>query len=129
MGWEQYQGSSKEGLRRCLPSVNFVHFTMHAPRRRDVATVPQVPDADSRNRYITMGRPGETEKVVKGMQAAGVDPDDGNCLLGPELPGISSTEARLAIAAGDEAALARLLYPRGTEWCLAFSPWGRLDTD
>lgn len=128
MGWEAREGVSIRGLRRRWPNITFVHFTMNGAD--DVAKYRKYLHAEPRNRYITMGRPGETEKVVKGMQAAGVDPEDGNCLLGPELPDISSTEARHAIAAGDEAALARLLHPRVAEWCLRHSPWcRRVDLD
>ena len=126
MGWEAREGVSKRELLRRWPNVNFVHFKMNGAD--DVAKYRKYLHANSLNRYITMGRPGETEKVVKGMQAAGVDPEDGNCLLGPELPDISSTEARHAIAAGDETTLARLLHPRVAEWCLTNSPWRRLDT-
>merc|ERR1719188_421991 len=76
------------------------------------------------SRFITMGRPGYTEKVAQGMADNRVDPDAGYFILGPELPDISSTQARLGLAAGDRKALEPLLHPRVTEWCLSHEPYG-----
>ena len=47
---------------------------------------------------ITMGRPGATEAVERAARRAGVDLDAGRFIMGPELPDISSSEAREALA-------------------------------
>ena len=47
---------------------------------------------------ITMGRPGATEAVEGAARRAGVDLDAGRFIMGPELPDISSSEAREALA-------------------------------
>ena len=65
-----------------------------------------------------MGRPGDTERVLAGARDAGLDLDDGNFVMGPELPNISSTAARAALAQKDMPALKRLLHPRVAAWCL-----------
>ena len=49
-------------------------------------------------RMITMGRPGATEAVERAARRAGVDLDAGRFIMGPELPDISSSEAREALA-------------------------------
>merc|ERR1719350_2370523 len=65
-----------------------------------------------------MGRPGYTEQVQEGMVKAGVDPDRGYFILGPELPDISSTAVREALVTGDRKALEDLLHPKVAEWCI-----------
>lgn len=69
-------------------------------------------------RMIIMGRPGSTQQVLKGMQDCEIDPEDGKCFLGPELPDISSTAAREAIMKGDEALLCSMLHPAVADWLL-----------
>ena len=54
--------------------------------------------AGPRMRMITMGRPGATEAVERAARRAGVDLDAGRFIMGPELPDISSSEAREALA-------------------------------
>merc|ERR1719220_3234213 len=80
--------------------------------------------ASRRARFITMGRPGYTEGVVKGMKGAGVDPEQGYFILGPELPDISSTAVREALATGDRKALEGLLHPKVAEWCIEHGAFG-----
>ena len=65
-------------------------------------------DACAQRRYITMGRPGYTDKVLDGAKARGTPSK--YFVVGPELPDISSTLAREAIARGDAATLQTLLH-------------------
>jgi len=60
---------------------------------------------------VTVGRQGHTQQVLEGMRRCGVDPEDGRFVVLPDLPDISSTEARRALLAGDAAALERMLDP------------------
>merc|ERR1711924_105782 len=69
-------------------------------------------------RMITMGRPGFTEEVFAGMAECNIDPDDGICFLGPELPDISSTAARDASLRGDCDTLLAMLHPAVANWLL-----------
>ena len=85
-------------------------------------------------RIIVMGRPGSTEAVLEGMatarngrgQPAPISEDDANFVLGPELPDISSSAARAATSAGDEAALRDLVHPLVSEWLLE-QEWAGVD--
>lgn len=62
------------------------------------------------NRFITIGRPGFTEQLLTAL-AAREDDTDGCFLVGPELPDVSATEARRALARGDAPAATALLHP------------------
>ena len=52
-----------------------------------------------------------------------VDLDAGYLVMGPELPDISSSAAREALARGDRARAAALLHPAVLEWCEKHGPW------
>lgn len=119
---EQYEGECIPVLGELWPKLTFVHFTMNGAD--DVAKYKKFLWSSPTSRFITMGRPGSTEEVVKGMARAGIDPDDGYCILGPELPDISSTAVRRALKQGDQGSLASLLHPRVAEWCLENKPFG-----
>merc|ERR1711920_648700 len=58
-----------------------------------------------------------------GMASCGVDLDAGLFILGPELPDISATEARRALASSDVETLSSMLHPAVTEWCLHHGPY------
>merc|ERR1711988_429482 len=97
-------GASMDDLACRWPRLNFVHFIMNGAD--DVVKYRKWTYAKHGNgRYITMGRPGDTQKVVAGMRSAGIDPEAGAFVLGPELPDMSSTDARAAVTRGDRAAL------------------------
>merc|ERR1719263_2224755 len=70
-----------------------------------------------------MGRPGDTDEVVRAALRAGVDLDAGRFIMGPELPDISSSEARKALARGDLTAAARCLHPSVLAWCHEAAVW------
>jgi len=106
-------------LRSRFPNVTFVHFDMNGAD--DVAKYRKWASAGPNNRMITMGRPGFTERVQAGIARAGVEPK--HCILGPELPDISSTAARDASAAGDVKALLQLLHPAVAEYLLQRDGW------
>merc|ERR1719226_349513 len=84
----------------------------------DVAKYRKWVGAGPKHRMITMGRPGFTERVRAGIASAGVAPQ--HCVLGPELPDISSTAARDASAAGDAK---QLLHPAVAEYLLQRDGW------
>ena len=50
------------------------------------------------------------------MRKEGISCDAAHCILGPELPEISSTDARQAIARKDMAAARRLLAEEVVRW-------------
>mmetsp|Transcript_82105 Transcript_82105/g.190657 ORF Transcript_82105/g.190657 Transcript_82105/m.190657 type:complete len:248 (-) Transcript_82105:64-807(-) len=120
---ELWHGGHRELLPR-WPHLNFVVFDMNGAD--DVVKYQKWRWAGAKwdgavYRLITIGRPGFTSSVVKGMQQLRLDPDDGHCIIGPELPDISSTAARAAAARGDYEALKPLLHPAVAEWLLANS--------
>merc|ERR1719356_1138041 len=113
-------------LRSRFPKLRFVEFDMNGAD--DVARYRKWIGAGPKHRMITMGRPGFTERVRAGIASAGVAPQ--HCLLGPELPDISSTAARDASAAGDAKALLQLLHPAAAEYLLQRDGWpGLAETD
>lgn len=63
-----------------------------------------------------MGRPGSTEAVRRGMASANVAAE--HCILGPELPDISSSQARETSAAGDWGGVLQMLHPAVAVWLL-----------
>lgn len=113
---EDYQGLELGRLREAWPTLNFIHFIMNGAD--DVAKYQKYRYSSARYRYITMGRRGYTETVVRGMEAANVDPEAGYFIMGPELPDISSTDVRKALSSRNAAALESLLSPRVAEWCM-----------
>jgi nicotinic acid mononucleotide adenylyltransferase len=106
-------------LRSRFPNLKFVEFDMNGAD--DVAKYRKWVGAGPRHRMITMGRPGFTERVRAGIASAGVAPQ--HCILGPELPDISSTAARDASAAGDAKTLLQLLHPAVAEYLLQRDGW------
>lgn len=121
MGCEAHEGISLARLSQRWPQLRFWEFTMNGAD--DVVKYRKWAWAGPNRRFLTMGRPGSTAQVLEGMRAAGIDPDDGHFVLGPELQDISSTAARRALAAGDELAVARMLHPDVADWCRRHAPW------
>lgn len=103
-------------LRAEFPRLTFSHFQMNGAD--DVVKHSKWCMAGPDNRMITMGRPGATERVLKGMAEIGLPLDSGDFVMGPELPDISSTEVRAALDRRDAVRLRDLLHPRVMEWCL-----------
>ncbi|KAL1498724.1 hypothetical protein AB1Y20_014034 [Prymnesium parvum] len=99
-----------EQLRARWPRLEIIHFRLNGAD--DVARYHkwQLPTSEG-SRYVTVGRQGHTQQVLEGMRRCGVDPEDGRFVVLPDLPDISSTEARRALLAGDAAALERMLDP------------------
>ena len=121
LSWESCREGETVGLlRQTHPHLHFVHFFMNGAddvvRYRKYRVGPQ-------HRMIVLGRPGYTAKALAGARQAGIDPDAGNFVMGPELPDISSSAAREALARGDRARAAALLHPAVLEWCEEHGPW------
>ena len=121
LGWEDYEGEMLAELQRSHPHLVFEHFYMNGAD--DVLRHAKYEWAGPRTRMITMGRPGDTEEVVRAALRAGVDLDAGCFIMGPELPDISSSEARKALARGDLTAAARCLHPSVLAWCHEAGVW------
>lgn len=122
-GCQDYEGKAVWELAERWPELRFVHFSMNGAD--DVVKYGKYMWCGPRYRLITMGRPGFTEEVRRGMTEAKIDADSGFCILGPELPDISSTAVRQAIIAGKVEALEALLDPKVAQWCVtnkAFDP-------
>lgn len=118
---ESREGESLGELRRTHPHLSFVHFTMNGAD--DVRRRRKYTWAGAEMRLITMGRPGDTQAVVEAAERAGVDLDEGHFIMGPELPDISSSEARKTLARGDVAAAAQHLHPAVLDWCRGRGLW------
>ena len=119
LSWESCgEGETVGLLRKTHPHLHFVHFIMNGAddvvRYRKYRVGPQ-------HRMIVLGRPGYTAKALAGARR--VDLDAGNFVMGPELPDISSSAAREALARGDRARAAALLHPAVLEWCEEHGPW------
>jgi len=121
IAWEAREGETVDALTKSYPHLSFVPFTMNGAD--DVLRYRKWSWAGPAMRMITMGRPGDTQAVIDGARRAGVDLDAGHFLIGPELPDISSSAARWAIAHGDTAAAARHLHPRVLAWCRENNVW------
>jgi len=86
----------------------------------DVLRFRKWEQASPQQRMITMLRPGSTEPLVAALAAAGV-PASGTAdfVVGPELPEVSSTQAREALARRDRDSLLKVLHPAVADWLLA----------
>lgn len=117
MPWLRYSESPGDclfRLRNSFRHIQFVEFDMNGAD--DVVKYRKWMHAGVYYRMITMGRPGYTEDVRRGMQAA--KKAEEHCLLGPELPDISSTTARTLAACGDTTRILDILHPAVANWFL-----------
>ena len=122
LSWESCREGETVGLlRQTHPHLKFVHFYINGAD--DVVRYNRFADVGPQYRMIVLGRPGFTEKALAGARRAGVDLDAGHLVMGPELPDISSSAAREALARGDRARAAALLHPAVLEWCEKHGPW------
>ena len=101
LSWEScHEGETVGLLRQTHPHLKFVHFYINGAddvvRYRKYRVGPQ-------HRMIVLGRPGYTAKALAGASRAGIDLQSGHLVIGPELPDISSSAAREALARGDRA--------------------------
>eukprot|EP00439_Symbiodinium_sp_Y106_P005870 s5468_g1.t1 len=95
--------------------LKFVHF--HLNGADDVARWEKWKYASATQRYITIGRPEWTEKVLEGAREWGVL-DTPHFHVAADLPDISATAVRAALRRQDRDALDRMLHPSVAEWCL-----------
>ena len=112
---EVTKGIIHKELRERWPALKFIHVRINGAD--DVVKHGKYAWSSIRQRFITMGRPGYTQAVVRGMLEAGVDPEAGYFIMGPELEDVSSTAVREALVRGDMLALNGLLEKRVAEWC------------
>lgn len=105
-------------LKGRYPNVSFTQFQLNGAD--DVGRYHKWLGASRGHRLITMGRPGETEKVLKGVKKAKIDLDDGIFIMGPELPDISSTKLRSQLMKGekDPHRLSDLVNLKVAAWCI-----------
>ena len=122
LSWESCREGETVGLlRQTHPHLKFVHFFMNGAD--DCVRYNKFAHVRPQYRMIVLGRPGYTEKALAGARQAGIDLDAGHLVMGPELPDISSSAAREALARGDRAGAAALLHPAVLEWCEKHGPW------
>ncbi len=121
MACEPREGASLAQLAKRWPGLSFVHFCMNGAD--DVLRHCKWRWSGPECRLLTMGRPGDTQRVIEGARRAGVDLDGGSFVMGPELPDISSSEARRALVDGDAATVGRMLHPDVAAWCSQHGPW------
>ena len=119
MGTEEKEGGSMSELRATWPHLTFTQFIMNGAD--DVRKYRKWTWTDQR--LLTMGRPGDTEHVVHAAQRDGVDLEAGQFIMGPELPDVSSSDARLALCRGDVNRAAEMLHPDVLAWCVQHGPW------
>ncbi|KAL7566166.1 hypothetical protein ACA910_011241 [Epithemia clementina (nom. ined.)] len=134
MSVEDQEGISVDSLRKKYPHLKFARITMNSAddvvrsRKWEWAGKPTrrrgggAAVDEHNSRFITMGRRGDTERVLEGMKEYGIKSNP-YFIIGPELPAISSTQARAAFAARDREMLHDLLHPQVTEWCLEKGSW------
>eukprot|EP00928_Gymnodinium_smaydae_P072355 TRINITY_DN55723_c0_g1_i1.p1 TRINITY_DN55723_c0_g1~~TRINITY_DN55723_c0_g1_i1.p1 ORF type:complete len:383 (+),score=41.78 TRINITY_DN55723_c0_g1_i1:54-1202(+) len=75
------------------------------------------------HRQIVMCRPGTTAELMARLHADNVNTTDGQFIVGPELPDISSTEVRSALFQGDRVRLLQLLHADVANWCWDHGPY------
>ena len=120
LSWESCREGETVGLlRQTHPHLKFVHFYINGAD--DVVRYNKFADVGPQYRMIVLGRPGYTAKALAGARR--VDLDAGYLVMGPELPDISSSAAREALARGDRARAAALLHPAVLAWCEEHGPW------
>lgn len=100
------------------PGLRFTRFTLNGAD--DVAKYRKWGQASRTNRLITMGRPGDTEKVMSGVRKSGAKVDEKFFIMGPELPDISSSKLRHLLCSGetDVAKFGDLVHPSVAAWCI-----------
>lgn len=125
--WLTFSEMSGLGLGRSLakawPNLRFVHYSLNGAD--DVAKYRKWTFASAQSRYFTVGRPGHTGVVRRGMESKGLG-DSPYCILGPDMPDISSTRVRKLLEHVDEANLDKtraelctLLHESVADACLA----------
>ncbi len=77
-------------------------------------------------RACSDGETNPTQEIIAMAQQDGIDIAAGRFIIGPELPDISSSRARIALRAGDLAALRGMLHPRVLEWNLTAGTYNLL---
>ena len=118
---EETEGCTLDALRSSWPHLRFTHFYMNGAD--DVRRHRKWTWAGPECRMLTMGRPGDTEAVLQSARNAGVDLEDGTFIMGPELPDVSSSDARTALSRGDVASASAMLHPDVLAWCVEHGPW------
>jgi len=109
-------------VQRAWPKLHVVRFSLNGAD--DVLKYQKWRHCSREHRLITMGRPGGyTEKLKTAIRRAGIDPEEGNFIVGPELPDVSSTEVRRVCRMGDVECLSQLLDSRVAAWCLNEGPY------
>lgn len=108
-------------LRARWPGLELIQFSLNGAD--DVVTYRKWAGSGPHHRFVTMGRPGYTQRLLSGLRKAKIDPDDGYCIVGPELPDISATAVRKALYNNDEDALNSLLHPAVAHWCQSRGPY------
>lgn len=127
MGTEDHGGITIGPLRARWPRLRFVRLLMNGAD--DVLKYRKWEEAGPRCRMITLGRPGVTETVRAAATRFGIDLDGGHFIMGPNLPDISSSEAREALINGDTPRAATLLNSAVLAWCQQHGPWRPTATD
>lgn len=118
MAWESAQGVSMHSLQTRWKHLKFIKFFMNGADDIFNGRKYQSCKKKHETRMVIMLRPGYSDKLIKAMDKDGVDREDGQCVLGPELPDISSTKVRKAAADGDTDALLKLVHPKVAGWML-----------
>jgi len=118
--WREHVAAT--AVQKAWPKLRIVRFCLNGAD--DVLKYQKWRQCSPQHRLITMGRPGGyTEKLRSAVCRAGIDPEEGNFILGPELPDVSSTEVRRACKVGDNERLSQLLDSRVAAWCLSEGPY------
>jgi len=117
---EEWEGASIADLQQQWPQLNFTTFFMDGAD--DVVKSGKYEFASEQDRCIAICRPGSSERLRQAMAMScnGINLDDGYFILGPELPDISSTDAKKALAVQHGEALQHLLHPNVIEWFTKF---------
>lgn len=108
------------------PGAKVIYF--HLNGADDVVKFRKWNMCSKTNRHITMGRPGSTQKVLEGMSKMGLDANNAICIVGPELPDISSTAVRKAMHDYNIDELKDMLHPGVIEWCLSCGPYNAVNS-
>jgi SH3-like domain-containing protein len=103
-----------------FPGLVFVKYLLNGAD--DVVKYQKWRHSSESRRFLTLGRPGFTAGVRKGIARCGADPRW--CILAPELPDISSTAARSALRETDMERLRGLLDSRVVDWCVKHHAYG-----
>lgn len=110
-----------KALAAAFPALRFVVWALNGAD--DVVRYRKWEWATPARPFITMGRDGHTGPIIKAIRRKREQLASDVFVLGPDLPGVSATEARSALRLADDAMLKTFLHLDVTAWLQRYGPY------